>query len=251
MRPITFPTLFALLLAATPAAAQVNAADMRSGFVTFTNVVGLISTPLFNVPTGYRFVLTDASVARVSPTAPTLVGGQEMVRLTINVAGTTPTARWVATDRMTASDPPLHIHWDTGLVFEQNTGVEAAVSVLGGPTPFVTVCWSGYVTPTTTTSVIPGPPSSGDLALKAWPNPARQSTELSFNLGKSQRVLVGVFAVDGRRVRLLRNGLLPAGEQHVTWDGRDDAGRLVANGVYFAGLETAGGHATRRIARLR
>jgi flagellar hook assembly protein FlgD len=99
--------------------------------------------------------------------------------------------------------------------------------------------------------VNPGPPASGDITLEAWPNTAIESTELSFRLDRAQRVLVGVFAVDGRRVRTLRRGTLAAGEHHLTWDGRDDRGRLAGSGIYFAGIETADRRETRRIARLR
>jgi flagellar hook capping protein FlgD len=252
MRSVALPTLFALLLASSTAGAQVNPADMRSGFVTWSSVVGLISSPLFVVPSGSRFVLTDVTVSRVSGTALMPAYAGNPIRLTINVGGPTPVVRWVGTDRLDgATDPPLQLHWGTGIVFEPNQSVEAAASVLGGPEPFITVNWSGYLAPATTTSVIPGPPSGGDLGLQAWPNPARGSTELSFSLDRSQRVLVGVFAVDGRRVRTLSRGVLGAGEHHLTWDGRDDAGHAVANGVYFAGLETASGRTTRRIARVR
>jgi flagellar hook assembly protein FlgD len=99
--------------------------------------------------------------------------------------------------------------------------------------------------------VVPRAPSTDDLALDAAPNPSHESTDLSFTLDRKQRVTIGVFAVDGRRVRTLQRGVLEAGEHHVTWDGRDDAGRLMADGIYFAGLETAEGRATRRIARVR
>ena len=40
--------------------------------------------------------------------------------------------------------------------------------------------------------------------------------------------------VAGRRLRSLRDGPLPAGALRVDWDGRDDAGRALASGVYFA-----------------
>ena len=250
MRQAATLSLLALLLAA-PVTAQPNPVDMRSGCLTWTNVTGLISSSLFIVPSGSRFVLTDVAVSRVPYGGPFSAGGGPAIRLTINTGGTTPVGRWISTDRIEPTDAPLQHHWTTGIVFEPNESVEAAASVQSGTAPIITVCWSGYLTPATTTSVNPGPPSSGHLALRARPNPARESTELSFRLDRAQRVLVGVFAVDGRRVRTLRRGTLDAGEHHVTWDGRDDGGRLVASGVYFAGVETAARRETRRIARLR
>ena len=251
MRPVALLSPFVLLLAAAPATAQINPADMRSGCLTFTDVSGLVSTSVFFVPSDSRFVLTDVTVSRVPSSGPFIESGGPAVRLTINNGGTTSVPRWNFTDRIAATDPPLQLHWNTGIEYEPSQIVEVSASVMSGPAPTITICWSGYLTPATTTSVVPGLPSGPDLALEARPNPLHESTELSFTLTQKQRVTIGVFAVDGRRVRILRRGVFEAGEYHVTWDGRDDSGRPVANGIYFAGLETADGKATRRIARVR
>lgn len=250
MRPAALLLLSSMLLTSANAGAQVAPTDMRSGCFTFTNATGLTSSPLFFVPSGFRFVLTDATLARVAPGGPLSTTGAA-IRLTIDTGGTTPVQRWVGSDHLAATDPPLQLHWNTGIVFEPNDVMQAAVSVQGGPEPSVTVCWNGYLVPTTTTSVIPRAPSTDDLALRVSPNPLRDRTDLRFSTSRKQRVLVGVFAVDGRRVRTLRKGMMDAGEHRLTWDGRDDAGRQVASGLYFAGVETEGGRTTRRIARVR
>ena len=210
----------------------------------------------FHRPRGVEALEFDGSfpslALAVPPTATSPIpASTDAIRLSINVGGTTPVSRWVATDRLNTSDPPLQLHWTTGIVFESDQVVEAAASVVGGPAPFVTVCWSGFLAPATTTSVIPAPPASGDLALEAAPNPARESTDLRFTTHQKQRVTVGVFAVDGRRVRTLHRGVLEAGEHRLVWDGRDDGGRRVASGLCFAGLETEEGRTTRRLARVR
>jgi flagellar hook assembly protein FlgD len=58
--------------------------------------------------------------------------------------------------------------------------------------------------------------------------------------------------VRGRAVRRLTDGaVLPAGIHHLSWDGRDEAGREAAPGVYFATVSTGGASATRRILRIR
>ena len=58
---------------------------------------------------------------------------------------------------------------------------------------------------------------------------------------------VQIFDLNGRRVRLLRDGFLPAGESQLSWDLRDDAGSRVAPGVYFGRLTTALGTRTARV----
>ena len=45
---------------------------------------------------------------------------------------------------------------------------------------------------------------------------------------------IDIYAVDGSRVRSLARTVLPAGIHEVPWDGRDDAGRSIAPGLYVA-----------------
>jgi len=108
----------------------------------------------------------------------------------------------------------------------------------------------GYLVPNTTTSVIPGDAPS-DLALRVVPNPGIDNVSVQFDLARRQSVTLGVFSVEGRRIRTLRSGTLAAGSYRVPWDGRDDAGRAVADGVYFARLETPRGSRATKIAHTR
>lgn len=49
----------------------------------------------------------------------------------------------------------------------------------------------------------------------------------------SSAIALRIYDVGGRLVKTLVEGPQPAGEESVTWNGRDDAGRPVASGVYF------------------
>ena len=55
----------------------------------------------------------------------------------------------------------------------------------------------------------------------------------------ADRVEAKLYDVSGRLVRTLAERNFPAGEHHLTWDGRDDDGRLLARGVYFARVRFA------------
>ena len=47
-----------------------------------------------------------------------------------------------------------------------------------------------------------------------------------------------IYDVSGRRVRVLRDGLVEkAGRHEAFWNGRDDSGREVAAGVYVCRME--------------
>ncbi|MHB8080039.1 MAG: S8 family serine peptidase [Candidatus Krumholzibacteriia bacterium] len=76
----------------------------------------------------------------------------------------------------------------------------------------------------------------------ATPNPFNPLTRIRFTLPAAGRVGVRVYDVAGRLVRVLVDGVLPAATHVALWNGRDDAGRAVASGVYFyrvtAGADT-------------
>lgn len=76
------------------------------------------------------------------------------------------------------------------------------------------------------------------------PNPFNPSTTLSFELAAAGRARLVLFDLQGRRVRTLVDGELPAGPHACVWDGRDDAGRAATSGVYLARL-TAGDQVRR------
>ncbi|MEZ5064430.1 MAG: right-handed parallel beta-helix repeat-containing protein [bacterium] len=87
------------------------------------------------------------------------------------------------------------------------------------------------------TSAPAGLPTEFSLS-PARPNPARaiQGTSFRFSIPSSEssaRVDLSIYSVDGRRIRTLVSGTLPAGERDARWDGRDREGRRVAGGVYF------------------
>jgi len=91
-----------------------------------------------------------------------------------------------------------------------------------------------------------GSPNAGPLAVgpstapaqvlgapKAAPNPFRSNTQVSFALGRPGVVRVAVFDPAGRRVRVLHDGELAAGNYSMLWNGRDDGGAPLATGLYF------------------
>ena len=78
------------------------------------------------------------------------------------------------------------------------------------------------------------------------PNPAAGGvTAFASRLGSVGAVSLGIYDVAGRRVRELVSATRPAGSYADAWDGRDDIGRTVRAGVYFARL-VAGGVAVSR-----
>jgi hypothetical protein len=79
--------------------------------------------------------------------------------------------------------------------------------------------------------------------LPARPLPARGSVSLEMHLPRSMRATLAIHDVAGRRVRVLVDGVQPAGIHRLAWD---PGARAVA-GLYFATLETEDGRQTSRI----
>lgn len=79
------------------------------------------------------------------------------------------------------------------------------------------------------------------------PNPFQASTTIRFGLPAAGPVSLRVFDVEGRLVRTLLDGPLPAGSGEAHWDGRDSAGVDQPTGVYFYRLNSAHGSETRKM----
>ncbi|MBN1559859.1 T9SS type A sorting domain-containing protein [candidate division KSB1 bacterium] len=69
-----------------------------------------------------------------------------------------------------------------------------------------------------------------------FPNPFNSGTTIEFFLPFSEKVVLTIDDALGRTVCILQNDELPAGAHALKWDGRDQAGRDVASGLYFARL---------------
>lgn len=77
-------------------------------------------------------------------------------------------------------------------------------------------------------------------SLRIAPNPVASDTQLRFVLESGGRVRADVFSPDGRLVRRIGDGYLPAGFNTLGWDGLDASGRQAPTGVYLIRLETPG-----------
>ncbi|RME20695.1 MAG: T9SS C-terminal target domain-containing protein, partial [Candidatus Zixiibacteriota bacterium] len=84
-----------------------------------------------------------------------------------------------------------------------------------------------------------------------YPNPFNPSTTIEYSLPRRSRVVIEIFNVLGRNVRRLVDEQAEAGRHRVVWDGRNDAGRPVASGVYLYRLVADDYTATRKMLLLK
>ncbi|HDL78484.1 MAG TPA: T9SS type A sorting domain-containing protein [Bacteroidetes bacterium] len=90
-----------------------------------------------------------------------------------------------------------------------------------------------------------------------YPNPFRiqnqkaQETKISYQLTKREEVSLKIYNVLGEELKKLVKGSKNAGYYTVTWDGKDDLGRLMPNGIYFYKLKIANQQKTRKLILMR
>ena len=83
------------------------------------------------------------------------------------------------------------------------------------------------------------------------PNPFNSQTVISYFLQQSGLARLEIFALNGQRVAVLSEGSQPAGHYRFHWNGRDDAGRALASGIYLYRLMTTEGVLTRKLTLLQ
>jgi len=81
-----------------------------------------------------------------------------------------------------------------------------------------------------------GVPLTPKLA-QNYPNPFNSDTLIEFELPQSGDSRLTIYDVTGQRVATLVSGSRTAGSHEVRWRGLDDAGRMLASGVYLYRLE--------------
>ena len=77
---------------------------------------------------------------------------------------------------------------------------------------------------------------SSDLAIERVlnvPNPTAEATDFTYILSRPAEVVIRIFTISGRLIRILEAAPGRAGYNQVRWDGRDADGHLLANGVYL------------------
>jgi subtilisin family serine protease len=83
------------------------------------------------------------------------------------------------------------------------------------------------------------------------PNPGPGGFTVRYSIDVAGPVRIAVFDVAGRRVRVLSEAFQEAGPHHVRWDGSDEGGRAVGDGVYFVRFENQGRTVSRKVVLLR
>ena len=85
----------------------------------------------------------------------------------------------------------------------------------------------------------------------AEPNPLCTSTRLDYSIPRAADASLRIYNATGRLVRTLIAGSVDAGTQSINWNGTDDGGAAVAEGVYFCRLRTGDHSVGQRVLVVR
>jgi hypothetical protein len=85
----------------------------------------------------------------------------------------------------------------------------------------------------------------------AVPNPLHGSGPLAYSVPSRAPVALRIYDVSGRTVRSLLERTVEAGSWTALWDGRDDNGRELPGGIYFARLESGGERKSAKMVMVR
>jgi flagellar hook assembly protein FlgD len=85
----------------------------------------------------------------------------------------------------------------------------------------------------TTVGIPEGYPELTGTGAVLSPNPFSDVARIEYWHAERSRVKVSVFNSGGQLVRILKEDVEDAGRHELEWDGSDDRGNHVSNGVYF------------------
>jgi len=83
--------------------------------------------------------------------------------------------------------------------------------------------------------------------MQNYPNPNTGKTAIKYQLPQLEKVSLKIYNTLGQVVKTLVSQEQPMGYYNVTWDCKDNTGKLAANGVYFYRLEAGDFRATKKM----
>ena len=84
-----------------------------------------------------------------------------------------------------------------------------------------------------------------------YPNPFNPTTNIEFVIPEQEFVKITVFDILGNEVKTLVNQSMEPGQYSITWDSRNDKGRLLSSGIFFYTIQAGQFNQTKKMILLR
>lgn len=90
-----------------------------------------------------------------------------------------------------------------------------------------------------------------DRIVKIQPNPFKYQTAIEYNLYKPAKVMIKIYNSLGREIRSLVNQHHTQGIYSINWDGKDNNGIEVPNGIYICNLGIGAQNSHRQLIKIK
>ena len=90
-----------------------------------------------------------------------------------------------------------------------------------------------------------------DYKLVSFPNPVSNNVAIKYSLPDPVKMNLSIYNCKGQYITTLKDGEQSSGIHSVTWNGTDEQGKLVPNGVYFYKLTTSGKDIVKKLLLIR
>ena len=81
----------------------------------------------------------------------------------------------------------------------------------------------------------------------SYPNPFSSSTNINFSIKEASDVSLEIYSVNGKKITSLINKKLEADNYSIKWDGKNQNGKTVSNGIYFYKLTSGKYSCTKKL----
>lgn len=89
-----------------------------------------------------------------------------------------------------------------------------------------------------------------DFNVRSYPNPFNLTTTIQYSLKSTAHVIVEIYNVNGRRIKVLTNETMGQGRHTAVWNATDEVGRMVSTGIYYYRINIEDKHDGTRLTKL-
>jgi hypothetical protein len=169
----------------------------------------------------------------------------------------TPTNTTTVTDTRTATNTPTNTPTPTHTFTPTNTATNSStLTPTNSPTTTFTptITQTPTITPTHLPTHTPTPTPTPNAALyldENFFNPSSQTLGMESRVDVAGEVKILVYNMAGEEVEKLADQQVSPGNYRFSWDGRNKAGALVGNAVYFVIIQQPSGNTIKKVIVLR
>jgi len=87
--------------------------------------------------------------------------------------------------------------------------------------------------------------------IRIHPNPCRANADIQLTVKQEDKLCLSVYNLKGERVKRMFAGHLSKGTHSLRWNGQDESGRVLGNGVYLISLQAGAHTRTQKIVLIK